>query len=284
MKLSTVFGLISMLSAPSSLRAFSFQSNHHRVVRNDKQYLSTTTTTTTTLFMSDDSNKPSKNGLEDVLEQLRARVGKIDFSSKGSDGSKTDFDVSALTNRVKEIDVTSITNSFLAAKDNLMSGEFGTRGEIYFAAQAILIVCILIGGVPVIGEPIQAIVGPLLAIGGLAIGVLSVSDLGSSLSPLPVPGDDSTLKKEGLYQYVRHPMYAGLLAFCFGVGIVTDSTARLILTALLFYALDVKATYEEEELVKRYGSDYTKYQKEVTGKFLPNEIFSELTSKLNKNQ
>jgi protein-S-isoprenylcysteine O-methyltransferase Ste14 len=163
-------------------------------------------------------------------------------------------------------DLSGITDS-LAGYDigtvfsNLSSGEVGTRGEVYFAAQASLVLCILIGGVPVIGAPLQGILGPGLLLGGLVLAVLSLVDLGSdSLSPFPAPPQTATLKTSGIYAEMRHPMYTGLLTIMLGLSLWTNSADRLLLTALLLYLVEVKSEKEEEFLLEQFPTDYALYQ------------------------
>jgi protein-S-isoprenylcysteine O-methyltransferase Ste14 len=265
------------------------------------------------LSMADNMNN-KKSGLDDALQQLRARfdgagsksTDKFDFSSfknplqnvdtdstttsstTGStsttnDNSFVSDNISSTSKREQEFDVSTITQSLLAVKDNMMAGEFGARGEVYFIVQVVLFIFIVLGGVPIIGNPIESVLGPLLALGGLGVGAISINDLGSNnLSPWPKPvdNDDGSVQTNGVYQYVRHPMYTGILMFCFGLGIVTDSASRLVLSTILYYALDKKSTYEEEQLIVKYGTNYKQYQKSVTGKFFPNELLDDLTSKL----
>lgn len=153
---------------------------------------------------------------------------------------------------------------------NLQKGELGSRGEVYFAAQAALVLCILLGGVPVVGDTIRAFLGPGLLLGGSGVALLSVVDLGSdSLSPFPKPTDTGSLKDEGIYSQMRHPMYAGLLAIMFGLSILTNSADRLLLSVGLLYLFEVKTTQEEEFLKEQFGVDYEDYMTEVPSKFLP---------------
>ena len=190
------------------------------------------------------------------------------------------LDTSAIVQRVEDIDFTTITKNLLIAKDNTMSGELGQRGEIYFLVQLLLVGFVVVGGIPIVGNSLINIVcGPILLLLGVVVGGFSVVDLGSSLSPWPVPpdtGDDDGLKADGIYQYVRHPMYAGLLATCAGFSVITDSVTLLLLSGLLFIVLEYKSTYEEQALTSKYGAKYTQYQKDVTGKFFPNEFIEDL--------
>jgi protein-S-isoprenylcysteine O-methyltransferase Ste14 len=155
-------------------------------------------------------------------------------------------------------------------------GEFGSRGEVYLAAQAVLVLAIVFGGnLPFLGT-VLFLTGPALLLGGLAMVVLSVSDLGDNLSPFTTPTTRGSLKTEGVYSYVRHPMYAGLLATMAGYSLISDSATRLLLTAVLFAVLNVKTEMEEVELQKTYPGQFARYEQTVTGKFFPNELWEQV--------
>lgn len=258
------------------------------------------------LFMADDSsdnanNKKSGFDLDSMMNRVKDGFNnnksnlKTYSLSKPVAGTKTKtatpsttneveanddndggINFSVLTDRVKDFDVNALSKSFGAIKDNAFKGELGTRGEIYVVAQFSILLFVLIGTIPIIGNTFISIIGPFLLLSGIAIIVLGVLDLGSSLSPwsVPVDNNDSTLIKTGMYQYIRHPLYSGLIASCTGLGIITESSTRLLLTILLIYVLNLKSNIEEQELINKYNNDYKNYQKDVTGKFFPNELFN----------
>lgn len=174
-------------------------------------------------------------------------------------------------------DFSGFQDALSAGQENLMGGTVGERGEAYVAAQFGLILCVLIGGVPVIGEPVRFLLGPSLLIGGALVMVTCINEMGSSMTPWPVPSSkNDKLIDTGVFGYVRHPTYAGVLAACLGLAIVTESANRLILTALLWYALDVKSQFEESKLAERFPDDYKTYQNKVKGKFVPHIVLDKL--------
>jgi protein-S-isoprenylcysteine O-methyltransferase Ste14 len=88
--------------------------------------------------------------------------------------------------------------------------------------------------------------GPGLLLGGTVIALKAFGDLGSdSLSPFPSPPQGASLKMDGIYGQMRHPMYTGLLMIMAGLSIASNSADRLLLTALLWFWIDIKANKEE---------------------------------------
>ena len=111
-----------------------------------------------------------------------------------------------------------------------------------------------------------------MILAGLFAVYRSASDLKNNLSPWPVPSQSNgSLVDEGIYSYVRHPMYAGVLLGMTGLSLCTDSVTRSLLTIALYFVLDAKSDYEEERLIEIYP-EYEDYQKRVESKFLPSNI------------
>jgi protein-S-isoprenylcysteine O-methyltransferase Ste14 len=67
----------------------------------------------------------------------------------------------------------------------------------------------------------------------------------------------------GVYSLVRHPMYLGILLLCLGVFFAIPSLISLAVCVAFFLFYDKMATYEENDLIRIFGSDYTAYQKRV---------------------
>ena len=174
-------------------------------------------------------------------------------------------------------DIESYVN---AVKTNVLSGEFGERGEQYVIAQFGLLLCIAIGTVPYFGDIIALAFGPALIGASLVIVYKAAADLGTNLSPWPVPADPSSddgsgsLIDTGIYSYVRHPMYSGLILGMAGLSMATDSATRLLLTIALYFVLDAKADFEEAKLIQTYGDEYVDYMFKVKGKLIPNAAIS----------
>ena len=142
------------------------------------------------------------------------------------------------------------------------------RGAWYVVVQGVLIGLILFGprGFPLItSEPLTSILQACgIAIGLLASLIMAIAafNLGRNLTPLPCPKDDAVLIQTGLYRYVRHPIYFGVLLAALAWLLIFPGVYVLGYSICLFLLFDIKARREELWLVERFP-DYRDYQAAV---------------------
>jgi protein-S-isoprenylcysteine O-methyltransferase Ste14 len=150
--------------------------------------------------------------------------------------------------------------------------ELGSNGQGWVVLQILLIIAIAVAGVPdpswsgaaaVTGSAIGA---TLIIVGGLLV-FMGSRALGSSFSPNPRPVEIGHLVQSGIYAWVRHPIYGGIMLCGFGWGLFVASPAALVLAAVLVVVLVLKSTLEEAWLIQRYPG-YVEYR-EHTNRFLP---------------
>lgn len=82
-----------------------------------------------------------------------------------------------------------------------------------------------------------------------------------TLAPVDPPRE---LVTRGLYEYVRNPMYVGVVIAALGQAALFESRSILlyaIVVALLFHATIV--IYEEPKLARSFGSSYSEYRARV---------------------
>lgn len=114
---------------------------------------------------------------------------------------------------------------------------------------------------------IVTLVGLSIAIlGGVIIGI-ALLQLNKNLSPFPSPKSGSQLIQSGLYKYIRHPIYTGILMLLSGYSFYVTSGYKLLITLLLLILFIFKSRYEENRLALVFKS-YSEYKK-TTGRFLP---------------
>lgn len=109
--------------------------------------------------------------------------------------------------------------------------------------------------------------GLICSLLGAVILVLALLQLNKNLSPFPTPKSNAELIKNGLYKYIRHPIYTGILIMLFGNAIRQESLFKLLITFILLMLFLYKTSYEEKRLENKYA-DYKAYKKN-TGRFFP---------------
>jgi protein-S-isoprenylcysteine O-methyltransferase Ste14 len=87
-----------------------------------------------------------------------------------------------------------------------------------------------------------------------------------TLAPVDPPRE---LVVEGLYLYVRNPMYLSVTVIVLGEALLTGSRALLAYWAVWFVAANLFVIgYEEPTLRRRFGPGYERYRAAV-GRWLP---------------
>ncbi len=102
---------------------------------------------------------------------------------------------------------------------------------------------------------------------GLVLIAVAASGLGRLVTPTPVPRAGGDLVTDGLYRFVRHPIYTGVLLVVGALVVPSGNWATLavsVLTVAFFYA---KSTWEEQRLAERYPG-YAEYRMR-TPRFFP---------------
>ena len=113
------------------------------------------------------------------------------------------------------------------------------------------------------------VAGLALLIAGLAIRWTAVLTLGTSFSTNVAIHATQTLKRSGLYHWVRHPSYTGMLIVFLAIGIhernwVSLAAVLVFPIAALLYRIHV----EESALAEAFGTDYEDYCK-TTRRLVP---------------
>ena len=105
-----------------------------------------------------------------------------------------------------------------------------------------------------------------LFLGFVILGIAAIA-LGKSLTAHPIPGKNAELVTTGLYRYVKHPIYSGLILVGLSLTITGGFIPHLFFYAALLLLLNYKASFEEALLTDRYVG-YADYSKK-TGRFVP---------------
>jgi protein-S-isoprenylcysteine O-methyltransferase Ste14 len=71
------------------------------------------------------------------------------------------------------------------------------------------------------------------------------------------------LLDSGVYSWVRHPMYLGILLFCLAFFFASPSLLSIGILVVFFIFYNKMAAYEEKSLTQILGEEYIAYQKRV---------------------
>ncbi|MGA8491860.1 MAG: isoprenylcysteine carboxylmethyltransferase family protein [Terriglobales bacterium] len=109
----------------------------------------------------------------------------------------------------------------------------------------------------------------VLLLVGLAIRWTAILTLGRSFSTNVAIHAAQTVHKTGLFRWVRHPSYAGMLLIFTAIGLSQRNWVSLAImmvfpTAALLYRINV----EEMALTEAFGEDYVEYSR-VTKRLVP---------------
>lgn len=142
-------------------------------------------------------------------------------------------------------------------------------GAGFVAAQFLLLalVVLLPGGSAWTLPPWAAAAAVALMGLGLALMAVAALGLGRGLTAMPLPNEHAQLRTGGLYGWVRHPIYSGLLLFAVADTARSGSWLTVAACAALIALMTAKARWEEDRLAERFPA-YPVYASR-TGRFLP---------------
>lgn len=107
----------------------------------------------------------------------------------------------------------------------------------------------------------------VLFFAGLGLIAVAALRLGGALTPTPVPTRSGELATSGLYRFVRHPIYTGVLLVVAGMTLRSGNWAHVAIAAVTVVFFDRKAAWEEQQLAQHYAG-YAEYAAR-TPKFIP---------------
>lgn len=150
---------------------------------------------------------------------------------------------------------------------------FKDRGGWWVVAQFCLLVIALWlptwDGASAFYNPLHPIrlIGLLLLLAGMGLLGFAIVTLGPSLTPFPKPRAGATLHTDGLYGWMRHPIYAAIILVASGWALSLMSALGVAFVLLLLIFFDQKARHEER-LLREQFPDYDAYAQRVP-RFVP---------------
>ena len=150
--------------------------------------------------------------------------------------------------------------------------QMGPRGEGWVALQVALMAAVAAAGKrgrrwPSSTRSLRLLAAGPAALAGAYLLSAGIGGLGKQLTPFPKPVQQGSLRRDGAYGLVRHPMYGGglLLALAWSLVSSPAAVAPWAVTALF---LDAKRRREEAWLSEEQP-EYEAYRQEVRHSLVP---------------
>lgn len=111
-------------------------------------------------------------------------------------------------------------------------------------------------------------IGVAMVVCGTIIRIVARSTLGKQFTHGLKTIENHSLVTSGIYRYIRHPSYTGLLLIHPGTGLLFGSTFGFLIMLLFFPTILYRIRVEEKMLLEEFGEDYLEYTKR-TKKLIP---------------
>lgn len=148
-----------------------------------------------------------------------------------------------------------------------------TGTMLSFFAAVYLLIRFNVGVVPVsvVVRRILAVAGVIPVVLGCWVNLAGRARLGRNWANQVTVYRDQTLVTDGVFGYVRHPLYASLIWMGCGAALVYCNAAALAATLFVFVpAMSHRAALEERALAERFP-DYCAYRRHVW-RFFPKHV------------
>lgn len=118
------------------------------------------------------------------------------------------------------------------------------------------------------GTPLWLWVGVVVTALGIGISIWARLSLGANWSGTVTLKKDHELIRKGLYRWIRHPIYTGMLLAFAGTELIKGTAAGVLGFALVSLSFYIKARREENFLRQEFGQGFEEHARH-TGMFLP---------------
>lgn len=106
----------------------------------------------------------------------------------------------------------------------------------------------------------QYVVVVILLIAGLIVAILARRTIARNWSGQVALKKDHELITTGLYQYVRHPIYTGMLLMIFGTALSLGTLGAGIGFPIILFGFLLKLHQEEILMAEHFGEEYVSYK------------------------
>ena len=159
--------------------------------------------------------------------------------------------------------------ALFSRSSGLSSGEREDRGNRW-VVPTLLVLSLLLAWLPpymdgrdlwTLHPPIIPYLGLILYVLGGVLRIMPVFALGRRFSGLVAIQHGHRLKTDGLYRFIRHPSYTGLLVSCTGLVLIFRCGIGLFLVVGIFAILLARIKSEEALLASTFGEEYEAYRR-----------------------
>lgn len=105
--------------------------------------------------------------------------------------------------------------------------------------------------------------GAIVTLAGLGFAVWARMHLGRYWSGAITLKEGHRLIRSGPYQFVRNPIYTGIITGVAGTAIAIGKVSGLVAVAIIFAVYSWKIRREEKLLAGEFGGEYAAYRREV---------------------
>lgn len=135
---------------------------------------------------------------------------------------------------------------------------------ILFGVFALLLIAFPAGG----GQVALGFALVIVAFAIIGLGILEHLSRNRALPNItPTPNQSAGLVDTGVYKWIRHPLYSGVILGAFGAALAHGHIVPLIMSLVFVVFFSFKARYEES-LLRGFYPTYAEYMTR-TGRFIP---------------
>ena len=145
------------------------------------------------------------------------------------------------------------------------------KGRIFVWVQFACLGLIIFNPLAVLNDPIVLSVAGIFAVVAWATLFAAYVRLKDSLTIYPEPRENVPFVQKGIYKYIRHPMYLGVILFSLAMCLARTHWLSWIFFAVLVIDLHFKHSYEDKLLALKWP-EALEYQEKV-GALIPKFIF-----------
>jgi protein-S-isoprenylcysteine O-methyltransferase Ste14 len=110
---------------------------------------------------------------------------------------------------------------------------------------------------------LMALMGLAVVVLGCWVNIAGRLQLGRNWANQVTIYEDQKLVTSGVYQHVRHPLYASLIWMFYGASLVYANWAAFLANSLVFAPFMIYRARQEEELLAKEFPDYDDYRRRV---------------------